>query len=218
MSFNLESWIAGHFDQKDLETREQRRARLRETFDRWLTDHRIEHLAQAMGGGLWRCARPNTRIHSFNVYADHGTVALWGDIGHAIFQCSDPIALRWWARMGVEQIDYALSKLVAVPHREHPQTFMAGEMVAALRDLEKEGAEEGGDADLILELCQDELDMRALEGRDEHAIHEWNRAWYEATGDCEPPSVSDHSATLQWIFHALRWWAARAAAPVEVPA
>ncbi len=152
-------------------------------------DHVIERLSE----NAFLCRRPPKHKHAaffwWRLIFAPCHVIILGDLGSAIFQCSDPDSLRWLlVSKNRNDAHYILGKL------ERPEyVFLVQEAKLRIAEMAEERPLK---AARIEEAWVDEDDYDSF-----------CRAWYEVTGDAEMPSVLDFSFQEQYRVQALLWFA-----------
>jgi hypothetical protein len=177
-------------------------------------EHRLEKRCEG-GSWWWRCAKPGSVFHSFNIACFPGYIVVWGDIGDTVLQISDRDSLAWL--LTADSRDYFLSKVRASdgPRKQ----FMVDDARDHLAELEAEAMAEiadelrddGGCYDPGQVDPDDKRLARIRQVRDafdeymgdNHSERDaWARAWYDA-GDTDPPRCEAWSSTLCWLWEAV---------------
>ena len=182
--------------------------RIREMAAAAFADHAVSVLHDAGEWRAWRCQRPDSWTHGFDVIALPGRLLVGGDIGDLWLERErDMIA---WARKAQDDAHYLLSK--AVPSMRRAVKAWSAER--ALDSMDREEAEareafadpsQAGDLRRRLEAveaCREAVD----DG--EHAF--W-AAWGESAlnDGSDPPATDAHTSEALWCVEALRWFLAK---------
>lgn len=199
---------------EETETGANHRKQIKEIAEASFKDHVIVEEAP----GVFHCAKPNTGMYSFRVaFLPAGLIVVYGDCGDMMLQRGGENWLSGAIRHDYVS-DYVFEKaLPRLTRSERKSEFMPGEAVAELRRIHdgvpfrgvelpdpsnEEDWEEQPNPKLAEKIAADWL-VYSLSGSDGNA---WDRAYFEHTDDCEPPTCRDYSANDLWCYYALSWF------------
>lgn len=185
------------------------------------------HIITEEAPGVFRCAAPDTIIHSFRVaFLPGGMIVIYGDIGDMMVQRGG----EGWLKRAIRHdyvSDYVFEKVRPV-RRWQNKEFFPGDALAEiirLRDgvpyiedgvnLVEQAREEGlpekhlkdyyedpPQPSLARKIAEDWLDWDQT-GQDADA---WGRAYYKHTADCEYDDCRDYNSNDLWCYYALSWF------------
>jgi len=170
--------------------------------DKWLDTHEIKRIRF----GLWHCAKPGTRMGSFNVAYNGSALVVFGDLGEMILLPNDANAFRWAKNttFNPENPYYPLTKLSP---QMRDKEFQADEALAYL----KERVEECKTSTVLDERDLNKWTKMLKEWEeyphDEHWEQEsyWHQLWSDHDLD-DPADCRSWTPRVLWVYTALCWF------------
>lgn len=147
----------------------------------------------------WRCQRPRSWVHGFDLSVEPGRLLVMGDIGHCAWE-REPDMLAW-ARRSLDDIHYFAQK---VP-QEIPTREWSAEVARAWLDEEEAELVQAQDSKRLLRWhwVRGDLDRRLDENEHAFAQALWDSNWTDG-GDF--PDLTTFQPGFLWCRAAVRWF------------